>query len=42
MRFLGVRVDVEAAHQLKDKLVTEEKETHLVILDYLHNHIKLV
>ena len=26
MRFLGVRVDVEAAHQLKDKLVTEEKE----------------
>ena len=26
MRFLGVRVDVEAAHRLKDKLVTEEKE----------------
>ena len=26
MRFLGVKVDVEAAHQLKDKLVTEEKE----------------
>ena len=26
MRFLGVRVDVEAAHQLKDKLLKEEKE----------------
>jgi DNA polymerase I-like protein with 3'-5' exonuclease and polymerase domains len=26
MRFLGVRVDVEAAHQLKDKLAAEEKE----------------
>jgi DNA polymerase I-like protein with 3'-5' exonuclease and polymerase domains len=26
MRFLGVRVDVEAANQLKDKLLTEEKE----------------
>ena len=26
MRFLGVRVDVEAAHLLKDKLLTEEKE----------------
>ena len=26
MRFLGVRVDVEAANQLKDKLLKEEKE----------------
>ena len=26
MRFLGVRVDVQAAHQLKDKLAAEEKE----------------
>ena len=26
MRFLGVRVDVEAAHKLKDKLLKEEKE----------------
>ena len=26
MRFLGVRVDIEAAHQLKDKLSLEEKE----------------
>ena len=26
MRFLGVRVDVEAAHQLKEELLTEEKE----------------
>ena len=26
MRFLGVRVDVEAASQLKHKLLTEEKE----------------
>jgi len=26
MRFLGVRVDVEAANQLKQKLLTEEKE----------------
>ncbi len=26
MRFLGVRVDVEAAHKLKDKLAAEEKE----------------
>jgi DNA polymerase I-like protein with 3'-5' exonuclease and polymerase domains len=26
MRFLGVRVDVEAAHQLKEELVAEEKE----------------
>ena len=26
MKFLGVRVDVEAAHQLKDKLSSEEKE----------------
>jgi DNA polymerase I-like protein with 3'-5' exonuclease and polymerase domains len=26
MRFLGVRVNVEAAHQLKDKLLKEEKE----------------
>ena len=26
MRFLGVRVDIETAHQLKDKLLTEEKE----------------
>jgi DNA polymerase I-like protein with 3'-5' exonuclease and polymerase domains len=26
MRFLGVRVDVEAAHQLKDKLSSKEKE----------------
>ena len=26
MRFLGVRVDVEAANQLKHKLLTEEKE----------------
>ena len=26
MRFLGVRVDVEAAHQLKNKLLKEEKE----------------
>ena len=26
MRFLGVRVDTEAAHKLKDKLVAEEKE----------------
>ena len=26
MRFLGVRVDVEAAHALKQKLVQEEKE----------------
>ena len=26
MRFLGVRVDVEAAHELKDKLSSEEKE----------------
>ena len=26
MRFLGVRVDIETAHLLKDKLLTEEKE----------------
>ncbi len=26
MRFLGVRVDLEAASQLKDKLSLEEKE----------------
>ena len=26
MRFLGVRVDVEASHQLKEQLLTEEKE----------------
>ena len=26
MRFLGVRVDIQAAHQLKDKLSLEEKE----------------
>jgi len=26
MRFLGVRVDVEAAHQLKEQLLAEEKE----------------
>jgi DNA polymerase I-like protein with 3'-5' exonuclease and polymerase domains len=26
MRFLGVRVDIEKAHLLKDKLLTEEKE----------------
>ena len=26
MRFLGVRVDTQAAHKLKDKLLTEEKE----------------
>jgi len=26
MRFLGVRVDVEGAHALKQKLVQEEKE----------------
>ncbi len=26
MRFLGVRVDTQAAHTLKHKLLTEEKE----------------
>ena len=26
MRFLGVRVDVEAAHKLKEELIEEEKE----------------
>ena len=31
MRFLGVRVDVEAAHQLKDKLSSEEKECLLKV-----------
>ena len=25
MRFLGVRVDIEAAHKLKQELVSEEK-----------------
>ena len=31
MKFLGVRVDVEAAHQLKDKLSSEEKECLLKV-----------
>ena len=31
MRFLGVRVDVEAAHQLKNKLSSEEKECLLQV-----------
>ena len=31
MRFLGVRVDVEAAHQLKDKLSLQEKECLLEV-----------
>ena len=31
MRFLGVRVDVEAAHQLKDKLSLEEKQCLLSV-----------
>jgi DNA polymerase I-like protein with 3'-5' exonuclease and polymerase domains len=31
MRFLGVRVDVEAAHQLKDKLSSKEKECLLSV-----------
>ena len=31
MRFLGVRVDIEAAHRLKEKLLTEEKECLLKV-----------
>ena len=31
MRFLGVRVDIEAAHQLKGKLLEEEKECLLSV-----------
>ena len=31
MRFLGVRVDIEGAHKLKEKLVAEEKECLLKI-----------
>ena len=31
MRFLGVRVDVDAAHQLKKELVTEEQKCLLEV-----------
>jgi hypothetical protein len=31
MRFLGVRVDVEGAHQLKQKLVGEEESALLAV-----------
>ena len=31
MRFLGVRVDVEAAHQLKQRLIAQEKECFIMV-----------